>query len=227
MRIIAGSLRSRALQAPPGLATRPTSDRLRETLFNVLAPRIEGAAFLDLYAGSGAVGIEALSRGAATVTFVERAPAALKVLRANLTKLGLAAGFRIHPGSVAAFLRRAADAGPKPECHEKQERYKTAFKRERYEVVFLDPPYDAAQEYAAALGLLGGASAGLLAPGALVIAEHRRKVRLEDSYGSLKRTRLLEQGDAALSFYANGSISPIQRNRAEKEHDEPHPALDQ
>jgi 16S rRNA (guanine(966)-N(2))-methyltransferase RsmD len=185
MRIIAGSLRSRTLVAPPGLATRPTSDRLRETLFNVLAPRIEGAAFLDLHAGSGAVGIEALSRGAATVTFVERAPAALKVLRANLARLGLAAGFRIHPGSVGAFLRHVA--------------------REHYEVVFLDPPYDAAEEYAAALGLLGGAAAGLLAPGALVIAEHRRKERLEDSYGSLKRTRLLEQGDAALSFYAVGS----------------------
>ena len=86
MRIIAGTFRSRALQAPPGLATRPTSDRLRETLFNVLAPRIVGAAFLDLYAGSGAVGMEALSRGAAQVTFVERAPAALKVLRANLER---------------------------------------------------------------------------------------------------------------------------------------------
>jgi 16S rRNA (guanine(966)-N(2))-methyltransferase RsmD len=186
------------------LATRPTSDRLRETLFNVLAPRIEGAAFLDLYAGSGAVGIEALSRGAATVTFVERAPAALRVLRANLTRLGLAAGFRIHPGSVGAFLRRVADAGPEPERSEKRERYEA---RERYEVVFLDPPYDAAPEYAATLGLLGGASAGLLAPGALVIAEHRRKERLEDSYGSLKRTRLLEQGDAALSFYAVGPIA--------------------
>jgi len=209
MRIIAGSLRSRTLVAPPGLATRPTSDRLRETLFNVLAPRIEGAAFLDLHAGSGAVGIEALSRGAATVTFVERAPAALKVLRANLARLGLAAGFRIHPGSVGAFLRHAADAAPKPEHHEKRERYEEALKREHYEVVFLDPPYDAAEEYAAALGLLGGAAAGLLAPGALVIAEHRskggRKVRLEDSYGCLKRTRLLEQGDAALSFYAVAS----------------------
>jgi 16S rRNA (guanine(966)-N(2))-methyltransferase RsmD len=195
MRIIAGSFRSRKLEAPPGLATRPTSDRLRETLFNVLAPRIVGASVLDLYAGSGAVGIEALSRGAATVTFIERAPAALRVLRANLARLGISAGFRIHPGSVGAFLRRAAGAAPR------HERYET---RERYEVVFLDPPYDSAPEYAATLGLLGGAAAGLLAPGALVIAEHRRKVRLEDSYGSLKRTRLLEQGDAALSFYAVG-----------------------
>ncbi len=100
VRIIAGSLRSRPLQAPPGLATRPTSDRLRETLFNVLAPRIQGAAFLDLYAGSGAVGIEALSRGAEHVAFVERAPAALSVLRANLAKLQLTAGYRIHASGV-------------------------------------------------------------------------------------------------------------------------------
>ena len=110
MRIIAGSLRSRTLEAPPGLATRPTSDRLRETLFNVLAPRIEGAVFLDLYAGSGAVGIEALSRGAERVVFVERAPAALKVLRANLEQLGLTAGFQIHAGSVGAYLRKVRPA---------------------------------------------------------------------------------------------------------------------
>jgi 16S rRNA (guanine(966)-N(2))-methyltransferase RsmD len=188
MRIIAGSLRSRSLVAPPGLATRPTSDRLRETLFNVLAPRIQGAAFLDLYAGSGAVGTEALSRGAASVDFVEKAPAALKVLRGNLERLGLKTGFRIHASAVGATLRKM-QAAPKPE---------------RYDVVFLDPPWDAATEYAATLRLLGGSDAGLLADGALVIAEHRRKEHLEDSYGSLARTRLLEQGDAALSFYAAG-----------------------
>src|SRR5208283_4574938 len=106
MRIIAGSYRSRTLAAPAGLATRPTSDRLRETLFNVLAPRIQRAAFLDLYAGSGAVGIEALSRGAASVEFIERAPAALKVLRANLARLGLASGFRIHAASVKCALQQ-------------------------------------------------------------------------------------------------------------------------
>jgi 16S rRNA (guanine(966)-N(2))-methyltransferase RsmD len=192
MRIISGSFRSRTLQAPPGLATRPTSDRLRETLFNVLAPRIEGAVFVDLYAGSGAVGIEALSRGAARVAFVERAPAALKVLEANLARLGLTAGFRVYPASVASFLRKAgrgAEAG--------------------FDLVFLDPPYDAAQEYTATLGLLGGAGAGLLAARALVIAEHRRKERLEDRYGSLERTRLLEQGDASLSFYAAGPVQGI------------------
>jgi 16S rRNA (guanine(966)-N(2))-methyltransferase RsmD len=183
MRIIAGTFRSRTLEAPAGLATRPTSDRLRETLFNVLSPRMAGARFLDLYAGSGAVGLEALSRGAGHVDFVERAEPALRALRANLARLGVAAGFRIHGAGVGAVLRKMKPGAA-------------------FDVVFLDPPYDAAQEYAATLGLLGGAAAGLLAEGAAVIAEHRRKERLEDTYGALARTRLLEQGDAALSFYA-------------------------
>jgi 16S rRNA (guanine(966)-N(2))-methyltransferase RsmD len=186
MRIIAGSFRSRTLAAPAGLATRPTSDRLRETLFNVLAPRIDGAAFLDLYAGSGAVGIEALSRGAVRVDFVEHAPAALAALRENLAKLGVSTGFRVHNRSVAGFVKALTAGGGS-------------------DVVFLDPPYDADREYAATLGLLGGDSVGALAPAAMVIAEHRRKVKLEDGYGVLKRTRLLEQGDAALSFYAVGT----------------------
>lgn len=186
MRIIAGSYRSRTLEAPPGLNTRPTSDRLRETLFNVLAARIEGSTFLDLYAGSGAVGLEALSRGAQWATFVERAQPALKVLRGNLARLGVVTGFHVHAGSVAAFLRSAAKTGPRPVSHA---------------VVFLDPPYDASAEYETALGLLGGAAAAVLAADALVVAEHRRKQRLEDRYGNLVRTRLLEQGDAALSFY--------------------------
>jgi 16S rRNA (guanine(966)-N(2))-methyltransferase RsmD len=194
MRIIAGSLRSRRLEAPPGVATRPTSDRLRETLFNVLAPRIQGAAFVDLYAGSGAVGIEALSRGAARVEFVERAAAALKILRGNLERLGLREGFRVHGCSAGAFLCRAAEAGRE---------------RERYEVLFLDPPWDAAEEYAATLGLLGGKAAGVLGADAVAIAEHRRKMRLEDRYGLLERTRLLEQGDAALSFYAFATTGAV------------------
>jgi 16S rRNA (guanine966-N2)-methyltransferase len=194
MRIIAGSYRSRTLAAPAGLETRPTSDRLRETLFNVLAPRIEGAAFLDLYAGSGAVGIEALSRGAARVEFVERAPAALSVLNANLAKLGVTAGFRIHNRSVGGFLRLL----------EARTGFDIVF-----DIVFLDPPYDAGREYAATLDALGGDSAGPLAAGAMVIAEHRRKERLEDRYGELTRTRLLEQGDAALSFYTHSAGSPF------------------
>jgi 16S rRNA (guanine(966)-N(2))-methyltransferase RsmD len=150
-------------------------------LFNVLAPRIEGARFLDLYAGSGAVGIEALSRGAAEAVFVERAAPALNALRANLARLGVKEGAQVAPGSVAAFLRKEAGT--------------------RFDLVFLDPPYDAAGEYLAVLGLMGGTAARLLADGALVIAEHFRKNRLDDGYGSLRRTRFLHQGDAALSFY--------------------------
>jgi 16S rRNA (guanine(966)-N(2))-methyltransferase RsmD len=150
----------------------------------VLAPRIEGAAFLDLYSGSGAVGIEAVSRGAGNVVLVERAVSALKVLRGNLAKLGVKEGFRVEAESAGSFLRRAKGA--------------------RFDVVFLDPPYDAGEEYAGALHLLGGAAQALLAQDAVVIAEHRRKEKLEDRYGVLARTRLLEQGDAALSFYVAG-----------------------
>lgn len=185
MRVIAGTLRRRTLQAPTGLSTRPTSDRLRETLFNVLAPRMERARFLDLYAGSGAVGIEAASRGAARVVLVERADAALKVLRANLEDLGLRGAVRVETVSVGAFLKKV-----RPEA--------SGF---AFDVVFLDPPYDAEGEYALALGLLGGDASRLLGRDAVVIAEHRRKEKLEERYGVLERTRVLEQGDAALSFY--------------------------
>lgn len=185
VRIIAGRFGSRRLAAPAGDATRPTSDRLREALFNVLAPRIDRAAFLDLYAGSGAVGLEALSRGAASVVFVERAPAALKVLRANLAQLRLDQGFRVVSGDVRSFLRRALVEAPQP-----------------FELIFLDPPYRNEEEYASTLGALGEGAAGLVAGGGLVVAEHRRKQPLDSAYGCLRRVRVLEQGDAALSFYS-------------------------
>jgi len=168
--------------------TRPTSDRLRETLFNVLAPRIQGSSVLDLYAGSGAVGLEALSRAASRVEFVEKAPPALAALKSNLARLAIAAGYKIHPASVAATLRRLKSAP--------------------FDLVFLDPPYDAAEEYTATLNFLGSSPSPLLAPHALVIAEHRKQDRLEDRYGALARTRLLVQGDAALSFYALDQPNP-------------------
>ena len=190
MRVIAGRLRSRPLLAPDGMNTRPTADRLRETLFNVLTNgtvnRVAGAALLDLYAGSGAVGIEALSREAASITFVEQGTAALAVLQKNLENLGLrGTGIRIEKRSVSRYLHSAIEKGG------------TGL----FGIVFLDPPYDLADEYAATLDLLGGECAALLVPDAMVIAEHRRKQALAESYGKLHRVRVLEQGDAALSFY--------------------------
>jgi 16S rRNA (guanine(966)-N(2))-methyltransferase RsmD len=177
MRVIAGEYRRRTLVAPRGMATRPTSDRLRETLFNVLAPRLAGASFLD--------------RGAARVVFVEQAPPAVAAIRANLTSLKITSGFLIEPRSAASWLRAPAAKSVAP-----------------FDVIFLDPPYDQAEEYMSTLGALGGVAQSLLAPGGVVVAEHRRARRGStpepplDSHGRLDRTRLLEQGDAALSFYA-------------------------
>lgn len=195
MRVIAGKWRSRPLLAPAGMDTRPTADRLRETLFNVLTQgavdRVQGARFLDLYAGSGAVGVEALSRGATQAIFVEQAAGALAVLRKNLEALGIRGdAARVEKRGVGRFLRGELE----------NELKKTAV--EGFGVVFLDPPYDLAEEYATTLGLLGGEGAALLAPAGLVVAEHRRKQALAESYGRLTRIRLLEQGDAGLSLYA-------------------------
>ena len=187
MRVIAGQFRSRPLIAPKGVDTRPTSDRLRETLFNVLAPRIAGAVFLDLYAGSGAVGIEALSRGAEHAIFVENATPALRAIRANLASLGIRGDYSLEARSVADALARLASS------------------EKSVNLIFLDPPYSGASEYESTLNLLGSQSHALLAPGAIVIAEHLKKLPLADSYRSLHRYRTLKQGDSVLSFY---SLSP-------------------
>ncbi|MBX6360629.1 MAG: 16S rRNA (guanine(966)-N(2))-methyltransferase RsmD [Acidobacterium ailaaui] len=183
MRVIAGKFRSRTLTAPRGMNTRPTSDRLRETLFNVLAPRIEGAAFLDLYAGSGANGIEALSRGARCAVFVEKSAAAIFSLRRNLKGLGIDDGFQLEARSVTQALQNL----------QKMQR--------KFDIIFLDPPYQAEDQYRITMEMLGGEMASLLAADAIVVAEHHRKQALEPIYGTLSRYRLLAQGDAALSFY--------------------------
>jgi 16S rRNA (guanine966-N2)-methyltransferase len=183
MRVISGLYRSRLLAAPAGLATRPTSDRLRETLFNILAPRIAGAVFADLYAGSGANGIEALSRGATMVYFVENAAPAIEIIRKNLKSLGIASGSRIEPRSVSAFLRAQAKQPAK------------------IGIFFLDPPYEAEDEYAGTLQLLGGEAASLLNDDAIVVAEHSRRLPMAERYGLLERYRVREQGDVALSFF--------------------------
>jgi 16S rRNA (guanine966-N2)-methyltransferase len=185
MRVIGGTYRSRRLAAPRGLATRPTSDRLRETLFNVLTPRIEGAVFADLYAGSGAVGIEAISRGAGLVYFVDSAPTAIAAIRSNLAALKITSGFQILSSTVSAALRRLTE-------------------RSRWSIVFLDPPYAADDDYAGTLSEIGNSAHSLLTREGIVIAEHGRKMLqpLAEHYGPLKRYRVLEQGDAGLSFYA-------------------------
>jgi len=180
MRVIGGTYRSRRLIAPRGLATRPSSDRLRETLFNILAPRIEGAVFADLYAGSGAVGIEALSRGARLVYFVDRAPPAMAAVRANLAALEIDSGFQIEFSSVSAALRRLAEPS---------------------EIIFMDPPWAAEDDYASTLADIDQGADSLLTPAGIVVAEHSRKAPLNECYGALRRYRVLEQGDAALSFY--------------------------
>jgi 16S rRNA (guanine966-N2)-methyltransferase len=195
MRVIAGTYRSRPLIAPRGMATRPTSDRLRESLFNILAPQIEGARVADLYAGTGAVGIEALSRGAAHVTFIESAAGAITALRANLSALGIRDHFHIDRRSVPVALRSLAARNAADSTKGRRDQHFT--------LIYLDPPWEDAAAYTQSLNLLAGSAAALLAPEAIVIAEHARRssVALADAYGALHRYRLHEQGDAALSFY--------------------------
>jgi len=184
MRVIAGTYRSRLLASPRGTATRPTSDRLRETLFNILFGRIEGCLFADLYAGTGAVGIEAISRGASHVWFSENAPAALAAIGQNLAALKISRGFTIEDRGTGALLQGLAKLA-RP-----------------LDIVFLDPPYEAESEYQGTLNFFGSARGRpLLAPDGLVIAEHSSKADLPNRFGALEHTRLLRQGDAALSFY--------------------------
>ena len=173
MRVIGGEFRSRVIKSVPGLEVRPTPDRLREALFNVLAPRIAGAVFADIYAGTGAVGIEALSRGASRAIFAENNRAAIGVLRENLKSLGLEGRADVRQGKATALIGRISA-----------------------DIVFLDPPYDLHSEYATALAKLGEVSPGL------VIAQHDARLKLEQAYGALRQTRVLRQGDNCLSFYA-------------------------
>jgi 16S rRNA (guanine(966)-N(2))-methyltransferase RsmD len=190
MRVIAGTYRSRALVAPKGTGTRPTSDRLRETLFNILSPRMEGCRFADLYAGTGAVGIEAISRGAKQVWFAEKAEPALAAIRTNLKALKIAGGFAIEERGTGALLERLVKSA-------------AGSPGGVLDVVYLDPPWEAEAEYEKTLHLLGSVRGrAMLAEGALVVAEHSSKAPLAERYGELAQTRTMKQGDAALSFYA-------------------------
>lgn len=175
MRIIAGQFRRRQIKSVPGLAVRPTPDRLREALFNVLAIHIPEKVFLDAYAGSGAVGIEALSRGAKHVILIERSAAALAIIRENLAALKIEDDVSIVRGTASVLL-------PNYPC----------------DIAFIDPPYDQPNEYGTSLTALAGTRCGL------AIAQHASRVVLEETYGDLKKKRVLRQGDNSLSFYARG-----------------------
>ena len=187
MRIIAGKYRGRKLKSPQSLATRPTSDRLRETLFNILAPRIKGARFLDLCAGSGAVGIEALSRGAAHATLVDQSRRMCALIQANLEEFGLNDEEReVVCSEASAFLRRRVKGIARD-------------KHGAFDIVFFDPPY--ATDYEVVLKTLGDKAGVLLAVEAIVVVEHHKKRELNGELGSLHLYRSLQQGDSVLSFY--------------------------
>ena len=185
MRVIAGKYRSRPLRSLRGMDIRPTSDRLRETLFNVLTAgnpsALEGSIWLDLFAGTGAVGIEALSRGAREVHFVERSKLAAEAIRKNLQSLGIEEGFEIlQEEPPSAFWR--------------MERQKVAA-----DVVFLDPPYRMKGAYTETLRAL--AESSVIWAMSVVVAEHEKKYDPGEEFGALRRFRHLVQGDSALSFY--------------------------
>jgi 16S rRNA (guanine966-N2)-methyltransferase len=172
MRVIGGEFRSRRLQSMPGMDVRPTPDRIREALFNMLAPEIEGAVFVDAYAGTGAVGIEALSRGARHAVFIEKDRAAAQLIRDNLASLGADSRARVMHGN-AALLLGGIEA----------------------DIVFIDPPYPKEREYLASMEALEAR------PPRLVVVQHSTRFELADDYGPLHRARIVKYGDNALSFF--------------------------
>jgi 16S rRNA (guanine(966)-N(2))-methyltransferase RsmD len=186
MRIIAGTLRGRRLNGPgearrgkpAPIGFRPTSDSLRETLFNVIGPSIAGARVLDGFAGTGAVGLEAISRGAAHVTFVEREAQALAVLRDNVVRCGVEEVCAIVGGDFASFASRQPKPGP-------------------FSFVFLDPPYEMTS-----LEPLLAVAASVAAPEARLVLEHSSRTASPEGAPGWRRTRVLTAGDSALSFYS-------------------------
>ena len=183
MRIIAGTLKGRRLAPPDWPGLRPTSDKLRETLFNVLGPRVAGARVLDGYAGTGAVGIEALSRGAAHVTFVETDRRAAALIEANLQRCGVKEGYAIIRVDFAGAARRLDHTGPDGAA--------TTF-----DIIFLDPPYGS-DGMTSALD----SAAGLASPDTLVVIEHARRDAPPAEAGKLRLTREVMSGDSGLAFY--------------------------
>lgn len=199
MRIIAGKFRSRQLKSLKGLSLRPTSDRLRETLFNVLGDIVTGARFVDLFAGTGAIGIEALSRGAREAIFIEKHAPTMALIKKNLESLEIRSGVRALTKDALRALEQLAGEPAMPGSG--------------VDILFLDPPYAEKGQYTEILALLG--ESRLLADGAVVIAEHLRTVDLPDAFAKLERVRVLCQGDAALTFYRYRPLSPPDNPRPE------------
>ena len=186
LRIIAGKYRGRNLKSPPSLEVRPTSDRLRETLFNVIAPRIAGVRFLDLCAGSGAVGIEAISRGATHATFIDSSRGMCALIKTNLELCRVERSESdVIQSEALDYLRRFVSKQPdsgKP-----------------WDIVFFDPPYTS--NYLPILETFGAHSSSLLTEAGVLVVEHSQKNNLPEELRSLVRYRVLKQGDSALSFY--------------------------
>jgi 16S rRNA (guanine(966)-N(2))-methyltransferase RsmD len=179
MRVIGGEFRSRRLFSPDGFETRPTPDRLREALFNILRDRLQDQVFVDAYAGTGSVGIEALSRGARQAVFLEKNRKAVETIRRNLEMLEIADRALVKTGSAhLALASTAAD------------------------IVFIDPPYTREQEYTACFETLARN------PPKILIVQHAGKFTAPDRKGALRRTRTVKQGDNALSFYEPEALTP-------------------
>jgi 16S rRNA (guanine(966)-N(2))-methyltransferase RsmD len=183
MRVIAGLFRSRRLKDNPPAGIRPTSDKLRETLFNILGPAVDGSCFLDGYAGMGGVGIEAISRGARMVYFVDQGRKACAIIRENLESLDVENGFRIIETDVLRTL--------------------DSFERDgiQFDLAFLDPPYEREDLYHKSLEFF--ATHPLLTPDGILIVEHSKRVTMPEASGALVRYRQLVQGDSVLAFYRN------------------------
>ncbi len=182
MRVIAGKYGSRRIASGRGMELRPTSDRLRETLFDILQDRVEGSFFVDGYAGTGAVGIEAASRAAKQVVFLERHRPTAALMRKNLESLGIREGVEVVVGDVVRGLERLAQRGAAAD------------------LLFFDPPYAETEEYTRVLEALDDSV--LVGRETLVIFERARKLALQRQCGRLTRMRTVAQGDAALDFYA-------------------------
>lgn len=180
MRVISGTLRGRRLKGPKGLELRPTGDRLKETLFNILAPHIPGAVMMDVFSGTGAIGIEAISRGARRVLFIDKNPSAVGLIRHNLKACGIEGGFDLIREDVFKILRSLAR------------------KQFQADLIFFDPPYD----WLPFQDLLKLAlKPSLLSPGGITVMEHARRAELPDSGDGYHRFRVVRHGDSCLSFY--------------------------